>query len=210
MMGKRKFIIDLDSTICNSVEAYYRVYRDIYKNNPKFKEADYITNQRWDLTDICPLQKNAEEIFGDIRFFNHLRLYPFAYQELLKLNEEYDLTICSVGTYNNIKYKSHYISESLPFIKSSILLVNDGCKMDKSIVNIPLDAFVLDDNGDCLDSYINHINYKLCFGDKKPWNQNYIENFPDNHIPEWKGAFDRIKAIEIRNVSFANNTFKRR
>jgi 5'(3')-deoxyribonucleotidase len=191
---KRKFIIDFDSTIADSHMAYCNAYNQMYKDHKEFKEADCSLVERWDLLCQCPLEKSVENIFGNKLFFDNLNLFPRAYEELLKLNEEYELIICSLGGYNNISHKSQWIGKNLPFIKNAILLSNNGCKTDKSIVNME-DSFFMDDHMSNLNS--SNAKIKLCFGKKFDWNSKW-----DGHwITSWENAFDKIRKIEINQLA---------
>lgn len=186
---KRKFIIDLDSTIANSHQAYCDAYNQMYKDHRDFKEADGNCVERWDLSCQCPLEKNVGNIFGNNLFFDNLKPFPNAVEELLKLSEEYELIICSIGDFNNISYKSQWIKNNLPFIKTAILLSNEGCKADKSIVNMK-DCLFMDDHASNL--YGSNAEIKLCFGKKFVWN----EMWEGNWVTSWENAYDRIKGIE--------------
>ena len=183
---KRKFIIDLDSTITDSHRAYCDTYNEMYKDHKDFKKADHNLVERWDLLCQCPLEKSVENIFGSKMFFDNLKLFPNAYEELLKLSEEYDLAICSIGSYNNISNKSQWIQNNLPFIKNSILLINNGCKVDKSIVNMKGSLF-MDDHADNLNS--SNAQIKFCFGKKFIWNIGWT----GHRIPSWTNAFTQIR-----------------
>lgn len=186
---KRKFIVDLDSTIADSHRAYCDAYNEIYKDHKDFKKADNSLVERWDLLCQCPLEKSVENIFGNKMFFDNLKLFPNAYEELLKLDEEYDIAICSIGSYNNISHKSQWIQKNLPFIKNSILVINNGCKTDKSIVNMA-DSLFMDDHMNNLLS--SNAKFKLCFGKKFVWN----EKWEGHWITTWENAFNKVKEIE--------------
>lgn len=179
---KQKLFVDFDSTICDSIEAYYSAYRLEYGFRQDFKEVDYTTCQRWDLFDIAPLVENPQDIFSSRQFFLNLNFFPNAKEVLYELSKVYDITIVSIGTFSNISYKARFIKDFLPFIHNTILIANQGCKMDKSMIrmqsdNNDLPNIFIDDNGDCLQSQALTSNLRrYCFGVKKPWNsENWID-----------------------------------
>jgi len=96
---------------------------------------------------------------------------PDAYEVLQELNEKYKIIIASIGTYSNIFRKSLFIKEKLPFIKNSVLLVNDGVQMTKEIVKMGKGAIFIDDVKSNLDS--SDATLKMCFGGVKAWNEQW-------------------------------------
>ncbi|NFF75958.1 hypothetical protein FCV38_02895 [Clostridium sporogenes] len=169
-MSKQKLILDFDGVIVNSIKSYCKTYNNKYKNHPKFKQADYTKLQRWDCQDECPLEKQAEVIFSSKDFFNNLEFMPNAKEIIEKLSKEYDIIICSIGTPENISHKALWIKENLPCIKDTILISNQGCFMDKSMVNMKQCIFI-DDNANNLNS--SNADIKICFGKEYPYNKNW-------------------------------------
>jgi 5'(3')-deoxyribonucleotidase len=121
--------------------------------------------------DQCPLVKtnnNVEKMFGCQDFWSWLEFMPNAKETLEKLNEDFNLIICSIGTYKNIERKSKWIARNLPFIKNCILINNGDIRMDKSIVDMS-DGILIDDVASNLE--LSNAKYKICFGKIYPWNE---------------------------------------
>lgn len=169
-MNKRKLFLDVDGVIIDSIKAYCDTYNKLYQSHPDFKPALWYECEKWDLKDVAPLVKNSEDLFSNPLFFKYANFINGNTKEIIeKLNDKYHIIICSIGTQENISYKSLWLKENLPFIKDYIFLVNDGCKMDKSIINMGKNSIFIDDVVSNLDS--SNAQYKIIFGDEYEWNK---------------------------------------
>lgn len=166
---KEKLFLDMDSTIVKSIEAYCIMYNAIYRNEIDFTEADPTKVNQWNLSDQCNLETNPKSIFGMRSFFQMLDFMPNAQEVITKLSERYDVTICSIGTYENLQHKAEWINNHLPFV-SAILLKTQDIKMDKSVVDMKESIFI-DDHMDNLVS--SNASTKICYGKKYPWNKKW-------------------------------------
>jgi len=180
---KKKLFLDFDSTIANSILSFTEFYNLVFKNEKNFKKAIADNCNQWDLKDICPLVNNPMDVFSSKLFFEQLTFMDNAKEVLLKLSEQYELIICSIGTYDNISLKSLWIEKHLPFIKNSILIVNEGCKMNKSMVDMNIDnSIFIDDHESNL--YSSNCDFKICFGKEYPWNSKWIAE-GNKHCIDW-------------------------
>jgi len=182
---KYNLFLDFDDCIVNSSKAYCDAYDMRYKHVAGYKPANYLNNKRWDFGEECPLAiDRIDDMFASFEFFHVLEFMPDAYEVLEELNEKYKIIIASVGTYGNISRKSLFIKEKLPFIKNSVLLVNDGVKMDKGIVNMNVnnkyESIFIDDVYSNLKT--SNANSKICFGEIKDWNIKW----QDARCKNWK------------------------
>jgi 5'(3')-deoxyribonucleotidase len=173
-MSKSRLFCDFDNTITQTTSAFCTTYSQIYKSHPDYIPPNWQNVNQWDFGDELPLLKGVEEvekIFGMIELFQNLDFINFnTYEVLEKLNEKYEIILVSIGSFNNISFKSQYVRKNLPFITESIFLVNQGCKMNKSIVNMSGKGNVfLEDVKSNLDSVT--VERKICFGDIKSWNK---------------------------------------
>lgn len=172
-----KLFCDFDNTITSSTEAFIKTYSSIYKDHPDYIPPIWQNVNKWDFADEAKLlkgEKEVEKIFGTIELFNNLEFINYnTYEVLEKLNDKYEIILVSIGSYNNISFKSQYVKKNLPFIKESIFLVNNGCKMTKGIVNMLGEGNVfLEDVESNLNSVI--VDRKICFGVTKSWNENWL------------------------------------
>ena len=79
------------------------------------------------------------------------------------------MIVVSVGTPLNLALKSIWLSEKLPFIKDYVLLRNDGCVMDKGIVEMSGNGNIfMDDVESNLRS--SNCDNKVLFGKRFDWN----------------------------------------
>lgn len=174
-MNKRKLFLDFDGTIVASIEAFCKTYNYLYKNHPDFKPACWWLVDQWNFSNQCPLlegkDEKVEKIFENELFFKYLDfLNENTYEILQELCNKYEVIIVTIGTFKNISLKSLWIKEHLPFIKECIFIVNDGCRMDKSSINMQ-GAIFLDDTTDNLNS--SNADIKICVGDEYPWNNKW-------------------------------------
>ncbi|EQB4340953.1 5' nucleotidase, NT5C type [Clostridium botulinum] len=195
-MIKQKLIVDFDGVIVNSIKSYCKTYNNKYKNHPQFKVADYTKLQQWDCQDECPLEKQAEVIFSNKDFFNNLEFMPNAKEIIEKLSKEYHIIICSIGTPENISYKSLWIKENLPCIKDTILISNQECFMDKSIVNMK-DCIFVDDNANNLNS--SNADIRICFGKEYSYNKDWDGTKAYN----WKNLYKLVHQLQ-NNLIYEN------
>ena len=173
---KTNLFVDMDGVILNSIEAFCETYTYMYQNEKGYIKPNPNNVNTWNFTNECTLIKNnedVEEIFSDKHFFTVVKPMTNAIESLYKLSDKYNIIICTVGILLNLGYKTKWINSNLPFIKNSILINNEGCKMDKSIINMSGGIFI-DDVKSNLDS--SNASYKCCFGKIYKWNENWQGN----------------------------------
>lgn len=196
-MSKPKLFLDHDGVLVDTIKSYCQSYNELYCHSEGFKLANSNLVNDWDMKSQCPLVKNPEDIFSSRTFFANLGFMDNAYQVLKRLSNRYELIICSIGSYDNISLKSQWIQAKLPFIKDSVLIINNGCKMDKSIVqmknNNGMKNIFIDDHQDNLFS--SNADIKICFGKKYPWNEKWI-NYGYNWCKDW---------LEVEQLLEVNN-----
>jgi 5'(3')-deoxyribonucleotidase len=171
----KKLFLDFDCTIVDSVKTYCNIYNLFYKEKEGFEEADHNKVDRYDLKDQCHLVDHQETIFSNKEFFKHLEFMPYAKEVLERLGSKYELIICTIGTLDNISYKTQWIKNNLSFIKNVILISSavgvNGIKMDKSSVNMEGSIFI-DDHSENLSS--SNAEIKICFGKEYDWNRSWV------------------------------------
>lgn len=176
MIIKPKLFCDIDNTITSSTEAFCSVYSQIYEDHPDYIPPIWQNVNKWDFADELHLLKGreeVEEIFSKRDFFNNLKLINYnTYEVLEQLNKKYEIILVSIGSFDNISYKSQWVKNNLPFITEAMFLINQGCKMDKSLVNARgVGNIFLDDVSSNLKSV--HIERRICFGVIKSWNEDW-------------------------------------
>lgn len=167
-LSKPKLFLDFDCTIIDSIKAYCDVYNELFKHHPEFKQANWWQCEKYNLSDVCPLVKEPNDIFANKMFFEQCEFINDNTKDIIqKLSEEYKIVICSIGRPKNISYKVLWIEENLPFITNYVMITNDTCKMDKSIVDMNNAIFIDDVSANLFSS---NAKYKICFGDIYEWN----------------------------------------
>lgn len=190
-MSKQKFFIDFDSTIINTIQAYVDVYNELYCKHPNFQIAESHLVNQYDMRDQCNLATNALDIFQHPLFFKFAEfINDNTYEVLEKLNNKYQLIICSIGTPKNLAYKALWLEQRLPFIKDYVLISNPACKMNKSIVNMGKSSIFLDDiPSNLISSNVNEEN-KYLFGKRYPWNDDNL--WKGNWLKNWSEVEERF------------------
>lgn len=177
-MERLNIFCDFDGTICNSSKAYCDAYNVTYFDKEGFQEADHTKVTLYNLTDQCSLantQEKVRDIFAGYEFWSWLEFMDDAKEVLERLNEKYNLIICSIGTNLNLSRKSKWINQNLPFIHNCILINNGNNIMDKSIVDMN-GGILIDDVASNLKT--SNAQFKLCFGQMYDWNK----DLPDGCI----------------------------
>lgn len=168
-MNKTKLFVDVDGVIIDSIKAYCSSYNELYKDHPEFKPALWYECEEWDFKDVAPLVNNCNEIFSSPLFFKYAEFINNNTKEVIEeLCNKYIVTVCTIGTHDNIALKSLWLKDNLPCVKNHIFIVNDGCKMDKSCIDMSNSIFI-DDVVSNLDS--SNATYKIIFGDEYKWNK---------------------------------------
>jgi len=185
-MDKQKFIVDFDLTIVHSIKAYCTLYNSLFSSEPNFIPANYKKINRYDLKDECPLVTNIQAMFANPYFFRVLEfINEDTYEVLEKLNKKYQLIVCSIGTPRNIALKTQWLEKKLPFIKDYVLITNETCKMNKSIINMQ-GAIFMDDIPLNLES--SNAEIKFLFGEKYSWNNHW----EGEYCKTWSNVAERF------------------
>jgi len=177
MGNKPRLFCDFDNTLVQTTSAFCSVYSQIYKNHPDYKTPNYKAVNKWDFGDELPLLKGVkevEEIFGMKELFNNLELINHNTYDILKeLSNKYEIILISIGSFSNIKHKTIWVDNNLPFITEAMFLVNKNCKMDKSLLNAIGEGNIFIDDVESNLNSVTTVERKICFGDIKSWNENW-------------------------------------
>ena len=192
---KTNIFLDFDGTIVDSIKAYCDVYNDKYKHNSKFVAADSTKAYKWDMRDICPLEKEVSRVFDSPEFFNKLQFIDNNIPSYIRhLQYYYNIIICTIGSNYNIHYKSKWIAEKLPFITQAIYLVNtgnSGAIMDKSLPDMS-NSILIDDN--IKNLHTSNAKHKIIFG--KEYEYNIDKNNQYIRVNGWK----QLHQLLVRDV----------
>lgn len=167
-MSKKRLILDFDGVISDSILAYCEAYNFIYQYHKDFKPAKWWEVETWNMREQCPLVNNPNDIFSSPIFFDYCEfINPNTKEVIEELCQIYDVSICSIGTKENITNKIAWLKEYLPCVKKYEMIIDEECKMNKSSVNME-GAIFIDDVKANLDS--SNAEIKICFGDEYAWN----------------------------------------
>lgn len=179
-MKKIKLFVDFDNTIVDSTKAICDMYNNHFKDKEGFVLANPTKCMEWDFSDVCTLATKEwlNGCFGRSEFFLKLKFLEGARKSLKELSLLFDIYIVSIGDLMNISMKSVFIESNLPFIKNVVLIKNENCNMDKSIVDMS-DGILIDDNPQNLIS--SNAKDKILFGR----DYNYNRGFDFERIYTW-------------------------
>jgi len=170
-MSKQNLFLDIDNSITNSTKAFVDTYNHLYKYHEEFIPAQWDKVQKYDFSDQCGILKTSSdrlEIFNNSIFFKKLEFINHnTYGVIRELSNKYRILFISIGTPKNLSLKSLWLEENFPFINDYIL-INNGNKIDKSIVNMN-EAIFIDDCTGNLDS--SNAKLKIIFGREYEWSQ---------------------------------------
>lgn len=186
----KNIFLDFDETITQTIDAFCRTYNMIYNDKEGFLMANPKEVKNWDFREQCTLLRGDDkfEIFEHDYLFENLKLFPNAREILQELSYQYNIIICTIGTFKSISKKTIWISENLPMIKDGIFIKNKCEGFDKSVVDMKNSIFI-DDHEENL--FISNAKLKICFGEKYNWNK----------------GWDGIRAynwLEIRDIILSN------
>jgi 5'(3')-deoxyribonucleotidase len=157
---------DVDNTICNSTKRFVQIYNREYNENANWQDC-YL----WDYSDICPKLKDSEVIFSREDFYNHEMDFKDKYIDtIIKLLylKNYDINFVTIGSKENLKYKSNWLKHNFPYIRQSNYHMLEKLSMGKEEIHMQ-NGILIDDN------YINlltsNADLKICMHKKVEWNK---------------------------------------
>lgn len=163
---RKLLFLDVDNTICNSTKRFVDIYNKEYN-----QQADWTKCNKWDFSDICPLAKNAEDIFARYDFYNEEMELMDRYIKgvILMLHlQEYDINFVTIGTKNNLKFKEKWLKKNFPYITKNRYHLLEKTNMGKEEIHMQ-DGILVD------DSYINlltsNAELKICMHKPVEWNK---------------------------------------
>ena len=165
-----KIFCDFDGVISNSTKRITELYNEDFKYYDKYSYIAPEDVRTWDFEECnCATKEQINSYFNQPRFFEELKLMPYAATVLKQLAENNDIIIVSAGDSPNLKLKEKYIREHFPF--AEFIGVNINEYYDKSHIDMT-DGFFIDDL--CSNLISSNAKYKICFGRTEIWNEEWI------------------------------------
>lgn len=165
----KKLYIDFDGTVVNTIAAITSLYNEDFRYYKNFNPVKWWEVNTWDFKE-CNLatKEYINTYFNQSRFFDRLTYMDWAKEILEELENEYDITIVSIGNYANINCKRNWISDNLSFCKFIGIDFNEY--NNKSHIDMS-DGILIDDSSENLRTSNAAIN--ICFGDEYEWNNDW-------------------------------------
>lgn len=143
---KIKLFLDFDNVVINSDKIIYDMYRKYYGHLDKEVQRMFFRSNSWDYSTELPIifEDNDRDSASDIietfyksdDFFERIEISEEDKGYLAKLNEEFDLYICTIGTQGNISKKTKWCKTNLPFINQIIGLQLDPFEHTKELIDM--------------------------------------------------------------------------
>lgn len=167
---KKKLILDFDGVIVNTIKAICDLYELKYKTHPNYKPPRWWEVNQWNFSDECPLlfESDLNDLFNSKDFFSIVEFMPWADEYIKELSDSYNISVCSIGSANNLKLKKKWLNENLSCVKEFIGI--DLKYKDKSHIDMSGCIFV-DDCATNLNT--SNADKKICFGDVYEWNKDW-------------------------------------
>lgn len=168
-MNKPKIYCDYDSTICNSIKAIVDLYDEDFKYYKKFEYIHWTDIRTWDFLECnCAKPEYINTYFNQQRFFDKVEFMDNAEEVLKRLSRKYEIVIVSLGFSPNLKGKTYWINEHMPYAK--FIGVNMKKYKNKNHIDMSDGLLYIDDKSCNLNTNAKH---QLCFGDIYDWNEDW-------------------------------------
>lgn len=167
--GIKKIFIDLDGVVFDTIECITALYNEDFRYYKGFKPINSCDVETWDFTELnCADKHDIERYFNQPRFFDWVEIMPWAESVIRKLALEYEIIFISMGNKPNLKQKKKWVKENFPYAKFKG--INIEKYTDKSHIDMHKAVFI-DDSAKNLRT--SNAKYKICFGDKYSWNEDW-------------------------------------
>ena len=170
---KKKLYLDFDNTITDSPRAFLKAYNFLYENTGKEETLC------WNFEDCKVAKDKIPEIFESAMFFTFLKPYPNAIEMIKELAQITDVSICTIGSFNNIKTKLWWLQchdlDKYVGITPIVRPPHQQIIMNKSIIQ---DGILVDDNPICLSSCWAEHKVLFSWQDKPyDWQKDYAPQY---------------------------------
>jgi hypothetical protein len=184
MQTIKGIVLDFDDVIVDWVKAVCCIYNSRYCSHTDFVPADPLKHYNWDLTDICPLEKNLRSLCDTDKFFEIIEFVDGACDYIYELHKISQVQIVSVCSYESMGPKAMLIKKHLPFL-TDIILLTGSLTQNKGIIDMK-DKIFVDDSARNLD--LSTAAVKICFGKISEQNYHWKGLWESN----WKDLYERI------------------
>ena len=191
-----KLFIDLDEVTFNTTKCIVKLYNEDFCYYSDYTPIRWTDVNTWNFTELkAATSEQINTYFNQPRFFANVEYMDNAYEVINELSNEYEITFVSHGYSPNLRIKEEFIKDVFPFAK--FIGVNLKEHKDKSCVDMSGGIFIDDGGNNLLTS---NAKYKICFGDVRPWNEEYKGERCNN----WYDVKRKISEIEIEIYQRSN------
>lgn len=191
-------ILDFDGCIVNTIKRIVDMYNQDHNDN-----VDWHTVKSWGFKECTKLNNEVlNSYFAQQRFFNEeLEFMPYAKEVIKELANTHKITVCSMGSENNLKYKEKWLNDNLGVYHKFIGVLESEYK-DKSHIDMSGCVFI-DDSAKNLET--SNASVKICYGEVFPWNEFFAG---ESRLYQWHdfvlgehSVNDWLDVCNVMNVS---------
>lgn len=188
-----KIYCDFDGVITHSVKRIVDMYNEDFCYYKDFKKIDHNDVNTWGFEELTLADKKTiDHYFNRLRFFDKLEFMPGAYEFLSRLAKQHEIIIVSMGYSPNLRGKTEWIKEHLPFAK--FIACNYKEYSDKAHVDMSDGAFIDDSSKNLLTS---NSPFPILYGETFAWN----ENWTGTTKRTWNDIYEYITEISKEKSS---------
>lgn len=184
-----KIVLDLDSTVIQSVGRFIDIYNYKYGRNANWKDV-----RSWNFKETCEFNNlsEVEDIFNDEWFYHkdHINFIENSIENINKLKEIPNTTLmfCTIGGEINNVGKIKLMSEIFPDIQIVTITQNKPV-MNKSILGLRKRDWLVDDHSKNL--YSVRCENKLLF-QHNGIEMNYNKGWDGIRVNNWNDVYEKI------------------
>jgi uncharacterized HAD superfamily protein len=188
--------IDLDNTILNTPVTIINLHNKLYKN--KRIEYDDNVNLDWKFRPVIKTDEELTELFklfDHKDFYRHAIVYKYAKDIINGFSKKNKVCIISKHMDSRKPLTREWIEKNFPRV--DLIFVDNFEDKGRILQEFGADI-IIDDRVDALESCIDIVPYRICFGDYD-WNKQYNSL----KATDWKELYKMIK--NIKDIIESNN-----
>lgn len=181
--------IDLDNTILNTPATIINLHNKLYAD----KRIEYNENIQidWKFRPVIKTDKELTELFklfDHKDFYRHAIVYKYAKDIINGFSKKNKICIISKHMESRKPLTREWINKNFPRVE--LIFVDNFEDKGKLLKEFGANI-IIDDRVDALESCINIVPYRICFGEYD-WNKQYN----DLRAMDWKELYKMIKNIK--------------
>ena len=156
----KRLYLDFDGVICNSIKRIVQMYNEEFDT-----DIEWTSIETYNFAELGISHDALQGYFSKSKYFNDKLEYLDNAEEIINrlLSEDWEITVVSLGTHDNIKNKKVWMRLHLPNVK----FIGLPMHCPKSTIDMS-DGIFVEDVLKNLD--VSNAKHKIVFGDEYEWN----------------------------------------